>query len=188
MKTDRSDNHGIHTKHGIRSLQIETTRAVLGDAGRYLTEASNGISRLSIDPDLIDWPPAGIKPAQEAPSLAVLPAFAFLLIAALFALWAGFKTDGWVAILLLFFGTPILLVHCLVCGGALYLRRTNVSAVLTSVATAFLLFLLMMFRTYGDGADHWHTFQAILHGTDAYTDMTTPVWWTTVSKDPTHTD
>ena len=28
------DNHGIHTKHGVRLIRMETTWAVLGDAGR----------------------------------------------------------------------------------------------------------------------------------------------------------
>jgi len=29
------DNHAIHTKDGVEHLQMETTLAVLGDAGRY---------------------------------------------------------------------------------------------------------------------------------------------------------
>ena len=31
-------NHGMHTKHGMARLQMETTWAVLGDAGRSPTE------------------------------------------------------------------------------------------------------------------------------------------------------
>ena len=30
-----ADNHGMHTKHGMGRLQMESTWAVLGDAGRY---------------------------------------------------------------------------------------------------------------------------------------------------------
>ena len=37
-RTNKLQNHGVHTKHGIRSLQVETTQAVFGDAGRYVAQ------------------------------------------------------------------------------------------------------------------------------------------------------
>ena len=41
MQRLKLDNHGIHTKHGIRFLQMETTWAVLGDAGRYADQQTD---------------------------------------------------------------------------------------------------------------------------------------------------
>ena len=41
-----ADNHSVHTKDGIRCLQMETTLAVLGDGGRYPIEECQNVNLL----------------------------------------------------------------------------------------------------------------------------------------------